>query len=161
MLVELTELERASALAPVASTPPMPSAAAPLSFWAGVDDAIRTLFAGFGPAFQAGLTRGESLGVEPVAVMLAEGTVVVELDIEANEPDPAQRDLFCHVETTTATQLEAQPVWLQAGHDGPILAEQALDEFGDAFFSNLQPGAYTLWLRLGSQVYTIQAIALP
>jgi hypothetical protein len=169
MMVDLVQLERADALATVTTIPPVPSAARQRTFWTTLGDTLQTVFTGFDTMAPANITRGESLGIEPVTLLMADGVTTVELDVEVNERDPQQRDLFCHVEraedsaeiVAEESSLEAAPIWLQVGDNGSILAEQALDEFGDTLFRELTPGDYTLWLRLGDQAHAVRSLKIP
>lgn len=169
MMVDLIQLERSTQMATLPVVPPAPMPTNNRSFWQAVGETMQTVFGGFDSALPAAVSRGESLGVEPVTVLLADGLTTVEVDVEANERDAEQRDLFCHVERVDPatgdpvdeSALEATPIWLQVGDDGPILAEQALDDFGDTFFTALAPGGYTLWLRLRGQVYAVHRLLIP
>ena len=132
--------------------------------WQLAKNALHIQFPGFSPAFSHALTRGEELGVEPTTVPLPIIPFSIEFDVGINEDDSNQRDLFITFLNDSPTQtetVEGRSLWLQKDIRGPILQEQVLDELGDATFTHIHPGNYTLRLHLPKQQYIISPITLP
>lgn len=162
MMMELVQMEAAGELAQPARIP-APPPKDDFGFGQQIRNAVSAVFAGFAPATASALTRGESMGVEPVEIEFADGAFVIEVDVDIAESSPELRDLFCRVmiDDELANQLEAAPILLQTGAGGPILQEESLDELGDATFTNVEPGSYTIHLQLTDQQYTIENVTIP
>lgn len=163
MLVELIRLEDAEQLVEPTAVPPVPTEKKP-AWRMQIADAFTTAFAGFPKAAAAPSIRGETLGVEPVQLSLDNEQFRLEFDVEISEQNSQHRDLFCAVESLVengSSQFEAAPVWLQVGDEGPILYEEALDELGEAVFTNLPPDRYTFGLQIGQQLYIVQDLFIP
>lgn len=163
MLVELIRLEDTDQLVEPTTIPTVP-VGQNLSWLTRLEDALTTVFAGFQSATAAPNVRGETLGVEPVQLTVGDGRIALAFDVERSEQDPQQRDFFCLVEVLTdedTSLLEAAPVWLQLGDDGPVLYEATLDELGETVFVNLPPARYTFWLRIGQQRYGVKDLIIP
>jgi hypothetical protein len=126
-------------------------------------DAFSAFFPDFPPTAAAAPVRGATQGAEPASVELADGNILVELDVDVHSEAQELRDLFCRVEALdeeNQTRLPGAPLWLQVEESGAVIQEQALDDLGDAMFTGLQPGAYTLLLHIGGQDYAIRNVII-
>jgi hypothetical protein len=128
-----------------------------------LQDAISRIFPGFPPSLASALARGEDLGVEPAEIAL-EDQVRLELDVGIHETNQDLRDLFGNVLTDNErleARLEGTPIWLQLEADGPIIQEEALDEFGDFSFTGIAPGQYALRLQITGKMFIVSDINVP
>lgn len=168
MVMDFARMEQSEPLAAIGRIPSRPDAGSPF-IWRRAKDAILELFPGFSPAFGAALTRsGTSSELDlaaPVEVALGERQELrIEFDLAANEQDRRLRDLFCILWTDDDElrgALEAAPVWLKAGDQGPAIREGAWDDLGEVSFSAIQPGEYSLHLQLAGQEYDVLGIRIP
>lgn len=127
-------------------------------------DTRALLFSGFSPAITVALTRGEEQIVEPVTVTFPRDHVSITLDVAPAAYDPQRRDLYCTVTTESdgpAQSPEGAPIWLQVSEHQTVVAEQTLDDFGDALFEAIAPDTYDLRLYLAGKEYRIAQIDIP
>lgn len=164
MLMELAGALVANELTTPASLPPLPAPGQP-TIWQYAHDAIIALFPSFSPSLaQQVLRGGDTLNFDPVAVILAEGAIQVDFDLEVDEGNPALRQLHGTVfvtNTEVQAKLEESPVWLQVGSEGPAIHTSRLNDLGDFTFNHLLPGQYSLRLHLAGQEYIITHINIP
>lgn len=165
MLMELARLETVGQLAAVERIPPRPPLIeATGNLLASMQEVIRFLFTGFTLAPADLPVRGLTFGLLPTIIELAGDKITVELDVARSKVDPAQRILFCRVETSASEiedNLAGSPVWLTVESTGKAEQRQILNEAGEVGFDQLAPGHYQCWLQLAGQTYVIDGLVLP
>jgi hypothetical protein len=158
-VMALARNEAEDHLSQINPTPPVPAETeAPLQETEGTH---ALLFVGFSPAAAAAVTRGEEQVVEPVTVTFPDDDVRITLDVAPAAVDPQHRDLYCTVATPEGYTPEGASIWLQTSEQQTVVAEQTLDDLGDALFEAIAPGTYDLRLYLAGKEYRIAQIDIP
>jgi hypothetical protein len=153
--------EEAADRLPQTKPPPSVPAEAESPMQRETEETRVLLFPGFSLAITAAVTRGEEQVVEPVTVTFPDDDVRITLDVAPAAVDPQHRDLYCTVATPEGYTPEGASIWLQTSEQQNVVAEQTLDDLGDALFEAIAPGTYDLRLYLAGKEYRIAQIDIP